>query len=156
MESVKKNTSGTLFVFEVIRFQKKLLNLKEHPIPSLGLPVVLHRESFCVMGQRPVTPSTSARKWVRKRPRFSRLACLCIFAKHKNQMLASVIAMRARARLSAYAFALRATPCGSDIGLQAILHHSPFRCLCYFCRHSGLRAGIILQFSGHPREGEDP
>jgi len=36
----------------VIRFQKKLLNLKEHPIPSLGLPVVLHRKSFCVIGLR--------------------------------------------------------------------------------------------------------
>ena len=46
---MKKNTLGTLFIFEVIRFQKKLLNLKEHPIPSLGLPVVLHRESFCIL-----------------------------------------------------------------------------------------------------------
>ena len=49
LECVKKNTLGTLFVFQVIRFQKKLLNLKEHPIPSLGLSVVLHRESFCIL-----------------------------------------------------------------------------------------------------------
>ena len=77
LKSVKKNTLGTLFVFEVIRFQKKLLNLKEHPIPSLGLSVVLHRESFCFLANRP-----------------------------KNQMLASVIIVRARLQLSAYAFVL--------------------------------------------------
>ena len=74
LKSVKKNTLGTLFVFEVIRFRKKLLNLKEHPIPSLGLSVVLHRESFC----------------------------FC--AEHKNQMLVSVMPKRAWARLSTYAF----------------------------------------------------
>ena len=153
---MKKNTLGTLFIFEVIRFQKNLLNLKEHPIPSLGLPVVLHRESFCVIG-----PSGHNAKHYGSEmgPQAAPLLSPCVFvyfrgAQKPNASL--VITMRAWARLSPYAFALRATPCGSDIGLQAILHHSPFRCLCYFCRHSGLRAGIILQFSGHPREGEDP
>ena len=143
LKSVKKNTLGTLFVFEVIRFRKKLLNLKEHPIPSLGLSVVLHRESFC----------------------------FC--AEHKNQMLVSVMPKRAWARLSTYAFvrfsilspyvfvfsnqycrlkyshasmvatlglricAILAKHFGSDIGLQAILHRSPFRCSSFFNVTSG-------------------
>ena len=48
--------------------------------------------------------SCSARKWSRKRFRFSRLTQLCAFASLKHQMLASVMSMQAWPRLSAYAF----------------------------------------------------
>lgn len=43
------------------------------------------------------------------------LAIMCTFALRKYQMLGSVISMQAWLRLSSYAFALRATPFGSDI-----------------------------------------
>ena len=163
LKSVKKNTLGTLFVFEVIRFRKKLLNLKEHPIPSLGLSVVLHRESFCFCAEHKnqmlasvitmqawlqlsayafvllfdygrITPNTSARSYPSKLGCDSRLTCLCFLTFHLFQLRLpyvfacyksmSIIDLRICAiiRLGPY----NAKHCGSDIGVQALLHHSPY------------------------------
>ena len=45
----------------------------------------------------------------------SLVSCLCTFTSFKYQMLASVMSKQALPQHSAYAFALRATPFGSDI-----------------------------------------
>ena len=143
LNSVKKNTSGTLFIFEVIRFQKKLLNLKEHPIPSLGLPVVLHRESFCIFAfgsytkhcgsdigvQAPLhrSPYVFVFFWPST---FSSIACLrrlCVINLQLGYNRASTIAtlglrICAIIRLRPY----NTKHFSSDIGAQAPLHRSPY------------------------------
>ena len=130
---MKKNTLGTLFVFEVIRFQKNLLSLKEHPIPSLGLSVVLHRESFCIIGPSGYNAKHCGSDIGVQAP-LHRSPYVFVFfqdcrLKYNHARLAATLTLRVMQN-------------GSVIGPQAALQHSPWSIL-------DLRICAIIGPSGH-------